>query len=95
MRSLNGFELEDRGGKIDWSKVLTSGESTSESDEGVDSSNFSLEVPVRDAKESSDSVDVDSDEVVLVGGWDAGGADYSAVVKIVPILISNNLVNAL
>jgi hypothetical protein len=50
---------------------------------------------VGDAEEGSDSVDVDSDEVVLVGGWDAGGADDSAVVEVVPILVSNHFVDAL
>lgn len=50
---------------------------------------------MRDAKESSNSVDVDSNEVVLVGSWDAGGANNSAIIQIVPILISNNFINTL
>ena len=50
---------------------------------------------MRNAEEGSNSVDVDSDEVVLIGGWDAGSADNSAVIEIVPILISNNFINTL
>lgn len=50
---------------------------------------------MRNAEEGSDSVDVDGDEVVLVGGWDAGCADNSAVVKIIPILIFNQFIDVL
>lgn len=95
MRSLDGLELEDGGGEVNWSEILAGGESASESDKSVNSSNFALEVPVRDAEEGSDSIDVDGDEVVLIGGWDAGGADDGAVVKVVPILILNYLVDVL
>lgn len=95
MRSLNGFELEDGRGKIDWSEILAGGKSTSESDESINSSSFSLEIPVGDAKEGSNSIDVDGDEVVLVCRWDAGSANDGAVVKIIPILIFDQFVDVL